>query len=75
MLRNLLLTIGLVLAANLLVFSQQGTLKGTIYDKETKEPLAFANIVIELGGDLCRLQYNADKGCDYQSGCDSFFGC
>ncbi len=50
MLRNLLFTIGLILAANLLVFSQQGTLKGTIYDKETKEPLAFANIVIELGG-------------------------
>ena len=50
MLRNLLLTIGLIIAANLLVFSQQGTLKGTIYDKETKEPLAFANIVIELGG-------------------------
>jgi len=50
MLRNLLLTIGLIIAANLLVFSQQGTLKGTIKDKDTKEPLAFANIVIELGG-------------------------
>ena len=50
MLRNLLLTIGLVVAANLLVFSQQGTLKGKIIDKDTQEPLPFANIVIELGG-------------------------
>ncbi len=50
MLRNLLLTMGLVIAANLLVFSQQGTLKGVIRDKDTQEPLAFANVVIEIGG-------------------------
>ena len=52
MLRNLLLTFGVVLLANLFVFSQQGTLKGKIIDKETKEPIAFANIVLELGGTM-----------------------
>ncbi len=50
MVRNLLLTIGFVVAANVFVFSQSGTLKGKILDKETKEPIAFANVVIELGG-------------------------
>ena len=50
MLRNLLLTVGFVLAANLLVFSQSGALKGKIVDKDTKEPIPFANIVVELGG-------------------------
>ncbi len=50
MLRNLLLTIGLVLTANLLVFSQSGALKGKILDKETREPLPFVNIVVEIGG-------------------------
>ena len=50
MLRNLLLTVGFVLAANLLVFSQSGALKGKIIDKDTKEPIPFANIVVELGG-------------------------
>lgn len=50
MLRTLLLTIGIVLTANLLVFSQSGTLKGTIKDAETGEPIPFANIVLELGG-------------------------
>lgn len=52
MLRNLLLTIGVVLATNLLVFSQtgSGTLKGKIVDKQTKEPISFANVVVEVGG-------------------------
>jgi len=52
MLRNLLFTVALVLTANLLVFSQtgSGTLKGKITDKATKEPISFANIVIEIGG-------------------------
>jgi len=52
MLRNLLLSIGIVLATSLLVFSQtgSGTLKGKITDKATKEPIAFANIVVEVGG-------------------------
>ncbi|MBC8487574.1 MAG: carboxypeptidase-like regulatory domain-containing protein, partial [Bacteroidetes bacterium] len=52
MLKNLLLTIGFILTANLLVFSQSGTLKGKIVDKETREPVPFANIILELGGTL-----------------------
>jgi hypothetical protein len=52
MLRRLLFTVALVLTANLLVFSQtgSGTLKGKITDKKTKEPISFANIIIEVGG-------------------------
>ena len=52
MLRNLLFTIGFVLATSVLVFSQtgSGTLKGKIIDKATKEPISFANVVIEVGG-------------------------
>ena len=44
------MTIGIILTTSLLVFSQSGTLKGKIVDKDTKEPIPFANIVIELGG-------------------------
>ncbi len=52
MLRNLLFTIGFVLATSLLVFSQtgSGTLKGKIIDKQTKEPIPFANVIVEVGG-------------------------
>ena len=52
MLRNLLFTIGFVLATSVLVFSQtgSGTLKGKIIDKTTKEPISFANVVVEVGG-------------------------
>jgi outer membrane receptor protein involved in Fe transport len=52
MLRNLLLAIGIVLTAHVLVFSQSGSgsLKGKIVDKENKEPIPFANVVIEVGG-------------------------
>lgn len=51
MLRNLLLTLGIILTSNLLVFSQvSGSLKGKVFDKQTKEPLPFVNIVLEVGG-------------------------
>jgi hypothetical protein len=52
MLRHLLLAIVLVLTTSLTVFSQtgSGTLKGKITDKKTKEPIPFANIVVEVGG-------------------------
>ncbi|MFO8128758.1 MAG: carboxypeptidase-like regulatory domain-containing protein [Bacteroidales bacterium] len=51
MLRNLLFTLGIILGSSLLVFSQvSGTLKGTVLDKETREPIPFANIVLEVGG-------------------------
>lgn len=52
MLRNLLLTLGIILTANLLVFSQSGALKGKVIDKETGEPIPFANIVVENGGTM-----------------------
>jgi outer membrane receptor protein involved in Fe transport len=50
MLRKLLFTIGIILSANLLVFSQSGALKGKVLDKVTREPLPFVNIVVEVGG-------------------------
>ncbi len=50
MIRNLLLTIGLILAAGLSVFAQSGSLSGKVLDKDTKEPVPFVNIIIELGG-------------------------
>ena len=51
MIRNVLLTLGIILAAQMLVFSQaSGTLRGVIRDKTTKEPIPFANVVIEMNG-------------------------
>ncbi len=50
MLRNLLLSLCIILTSSMLVYSQSGSLKGTVTDKETGEPLPFANIVVELGG-------------------------
>ncbi len=49
MLKNLLLIIGIILTANVLVFSQ-GSLQGKVVDKETNEPMPYVNIVVELGG-------------------------
>ena len=50
MIKRLLTLISLIIATSSFVFSQQGTLKGKIFDKSTKEPLAFASIIIESGG-------------------------
>ncbi|MFA5782055.1 MAG: carboxypeptidase-like regulatory domain-containing protein, partial [Bacteroidales bacterium] len=50
MLRKLLVFTAIVLATNALVFAQSGTLKGKITDKDTKEAIPFASIVIEQGG-------------------------
>lgn len=50
MFRKLLFSSGMILTLSLSVFSQSGTLKGKIIDKGTKEPIPFANIVIEQGG-------------------------
>ncbi|MFC1729681.1 TonB-dependent receptor domain-containing protein [candidate division KSB1 bacterium] len=50
MFRKLLLVIGVIVSANMLVFSQSGTLKGKISNIDTKDPVPFANIIIETGG-------------------------
>ncbi len=50
MLRNLLLTLGLIFATSVMVFAQTGALQGTVVDKETREPIPFANIVLENKG-------------------------
>ncbi|MCF6341171.1 MAG: TonB-dependent receptor, partial [Bacteroidales bacterium] len=52
MIRNLLLTLGFILATGLVVFAQQGALKGKVFDKDTKEPIPFANIVLENKGSM-----------------------
>ncbi|MCF8347651.1 MAG: carboxypeptidase-like regulatory domain-containing protein [Bacteroidales bacterium] len=50
MLRNLLLTLGLILSSSVLIFAQQGALQGKVIDKDTKEPIPFANIILENKG-------------------------
>ncbi|MEJ2596589.1 MAG: TonB-dependent receptor [bacterium] len=50
MIRNLLLTLGVILFAGIYVFAQEGALQGTIIDKDTREPIPFANIVVENRG-------------------------
>jgi outer membrane receptor protein involved in Fe transport len=50
MLRRLLVFTAILLATNALVFAQSGSLKGKITDKDTKEAIPFASIVIEAGG-------------------------
>ena len=49
MFRKVLLTFGLLLMAEVAVFAQ-GTMKGTITDAKTKEPLPFVNIVVKQDG-------------------------
>ncbi|MDP2723883.1 MAG: carboxypeptidase-like regulatory domain-containing protein [Bacteroidales bacterium] len=50
MLRNLLLTFGLILTTSVMVFAQSGALQGKVIDKETREPIPFANIILENRG-------------------------
>lgn len=51
MLKKLLLTLCIVLASwSLALAQQQGRLKGVVTDKDTGEPVAFANVVLENGG-------------------------
>ncbi len=50
MLRKLFFSLGILLSVNLMVFSQSGELKGKLTDKDTKEPIPFANIIVEQSG-------------------------
>ena len=50
MLRNLLLTLGLIFATSVITLAQDGALKGKVLDKDTKEPIPFANIILENKG-------------------------
>ncbi|MDD5571840.1 MAG: carboxypeptidase-like regulatory domain-containing protein [Bacteroidales bacterium] len=50
MFKKVLYTIAVVLATSIQIFGQSGTLKGKITDNETKEPVPFANVVMEAGG-------------------------
>lgn len=50
MLRKLLITNAIILFANVLLLAQSGALKGKLTDKETGDPIPFANIVVESGG-------------------------
>lgn len=51
MIRKLLLT-AIVFIFSYGAYAQSGTLKGKVTDKDTKEPIPFANVVIELGGKI-----------------------
>jgi len=50
MLKNLLITLGIILSAITITYAQQGRLQGKVYEKDSREPVAFANIVLENGG-------------------------
>ena len=50
MLRKLLIFTAIVLATNALLFAQSGSLKGKLTDKDSKEAIPFASVVIEAGG-------------------------
>ncbi|MBR5216653.1 MAG: carboxypeptidase-like regulatory domain-containing protein, partial [Bacteroidales bacterium] len=50
MLRKLLFTLCMVLTSWSLALAQVGRLQGTVVDKDTGEPIPFANIVLENGG-------------------------
>lgn len=52
MLKNLLFTFGIILVFTTLAFSQQGRLQGKVYEKGSREPVSFANIVLEVGGSI-----------------------
>jgi hypothetical protein len=62
MFRKVLLTIGLLLAAHVVALAQ-GTIKGSITDEKTGDPLIGANVVLKLDGSIvtgARTDFNGD---------------
>ena len=53
MIRNLLLTLGIILLTSVVMYAQEGTLKGKLVDKDTKEPIPFARLMIVPETDMC----------------------
>jgi outer membrane receptor protein involved in Fe transport len=52
MVKNLLIVTVLLLFANVAIFAQSGALKGKVLDKKSKEPVPFANIIVENNGTM-----------------------
>lgn len=50
MIKNLLLTLGIILFTGMYTFAQEAVLQGKIIDSKTKEPISFANIIVENKG-------------------------
>ncbi len=50
MVKKLLSSIGLLLVLSIGLMGQTGTIKGTVIDKDTKEPIPFANVVAQVDG-------------------------
>ncbi len=50
MLRKLLYVVATLIATVNIAYSQSGTLKGTVTDRKTGEPMPFVNVIIESGG-------------------------
>lgn len=52
MTKRLLFALSFLLATNMLAYAQQGRLQGKVFEKGTREPVSFANIVLENGGTI-----------------------
>lgn len=50
MVKKLLSSIGLLLVLSIGLMGQSGTIRGTVIDKDTKEPIPFANVVVQVDG-------------------------